>query len=74
MRGSRGWIFNVYVTRQGKFYWLGCGEGTELEAVTTTYCVTSKQQCGEDGIQGSVCPLEGAALGGERMGFPAELG
>lgn len=42
MRGSQGWIFNMCVTQQGKFYWLGWVEGTELEAITMTYCVTSK--------------------------------
>lgn len=42
MHGSQGWIFNVYVTRQWKFYWPGCVEGTELEAVTVTYSVTNK--------------------------------
>lgn len=37
MRGSQGWIFNAYVTQQGKFYWLGCTEGTESEVITMTY-------------------------------------
>lgn len=58
MRGSWGWLFNVYVTPRGKFYWLGCVEGTGLEAITVTYCMNSKQWCGEDGIQGSTMHLK----------------